>query len=51
MKCKRPRFNPWVGKIPGEKGIATHSSILALENFMDRGDWWAAVHGIMKSQT
>ena len=22
-------FNPWVGKIPLEKGMATHSSILA----------------------
>ena len=26
----RPRFNPWVGKIPLEKGKATHSSILGL---------------------
>ena len=24
-----PGFNPWVGKIPLEKGMATHSSILA----------------------
>ena len=23
-----PRFNPWVRKIPPEKGIATHSSSL-----------------------
>ena len=23
------RFDPWVGKIPLEKGMATHSSILA----------------------
>ena len=22
-----------------------------LENFMDRGTWWATVHGVMKSQT
>ena len=22
-----------------------------LENFMDRGAWWAAVHGVAKSQT
>ena len=27
--CRRPGFNPWVGKIPLEKGMATHSSILA----------------------
>ena len=26
---RRPRFNPWVGKIPLEKKMATHSSILA----------------------
>ena len=27
--CRKPGFNPWVGKIPLEKGMATHSSILA----------------------
>ena len=32
---------------PLEKGMATHSSILA----MDRGTWQAAVHGVAKSQT
>ena len=26
MRCK---FDPWVGKIPLEKGMATHSGILA----------------------
>ena len=34
-----------------EKGMATHSSILAWENPMDRGVWWASVHGVAKSQT
>ena len=28
-KCKRPRFDPWVGEDPLEKGMATYSSILA----------------------
>ena len=28
-QCRRPEFDPWVGKIPLEKGKATHSSILA----------------------
>ena len=28
-----------------EKEMATHSSILALENPMDRGAWWATDHG------
>ena len=30
---------------PLEEGMAPHSSILALENPMDRGAWWATVHG------
>ena len=29
---------------PLEKGMATHSSILAWKILMDRGAWWAAVH-------
>ena len=33
---------------PLEKEMATHSSILGLENFMDRGAWWVAVHGVTK---
>ena len=36
-------------KDPLEEGMATHSSILAW-NFMDRGSWWAIVHGVAKSQ-
>ena len=31
--------------------MATHSSILAWENSMDRGDWWATVHGVIRSWT
>ena len=35
-----------------EKGMATHSSILALRgNYVDRGTWWAIVHGVAKSWT
>ena len=41
----RPGFNPWVGKIPLEEGMATHSSILAWKIPMDRGAWQVAVHG------
>ena len=29
--------------------MAAHSSILAWKNPMDRGVWWAAVHGVTKS--
>jgi len=31
--------------------MATHSSILGLENPMDREAWWATVHGVAKSRT
>ena len=34
-----------------EKALATHSSFLGLENPMDGGAWWAAIHGVAKSQT
>ena len=34
-----------------EKKMANHSSILAWKNPMDRGAWWATVHGVTKSQT
>ena len=34
-----------------EKVVATHSSILCLENPIDRGAWQATVHGVTKSQT
>ena len=30
-QCRRCRFNCWIGKIPLEKEMATHSSILAWE--------------------
>ena len=35
---------------PLEKGMATHSSILAWRIPMDRGARWAAVHEITKNQ-
>ena len=34
-----------------EESMATHSSILAGENPMDRGAWQATVHGVAKSWT
>ena len=33
---------------PLERGMATHSSILAWRIPMDRGAWWATVHGLAK---
>ena len=50
LRHGRCRFDLWVGKIPLEKGMVTHSSILAGKNPMDRGAWWAMVHGVAKSQ-
>ena len=35
---------------PLEK-METDSSILAMENLMDRGAWRATVHGVTKSRT
>ena len=41
---------PFLGwKDPLEKGMATHSSILAWRIPMDRGAWWATVHGVTES--
>ena len=36
---------------PLEKGMATHSSILAWRIPVDRGAWRATVHGVAKNQT
>ena len=36
---------------PLEEGMAIHSSNLASRIPMDRGAWWAEVHGVTKSQT
>ena len=43
---------PSVGREdPLEKGMATSFSILSMENPMDRGAWWAIVHGVSKIWT
>ena len=39
-----------LGKSPGE-GKNYLLQYFCLENFMDRGAWWATVHGVAKSQT
>ena len=36
---------------PLEEVMATHFSILAWKIPMDRGAWWATVHGVAKSWT
>jgi len=37
-----------VGKIPGEEN-GNPLQYSCLENIMDRGAWWAVVHGVAKS--
>ena len=41
---------PGLGKSPGG-GNGNSLQCSCLENPMDRGDWWATVHGVAKSQT
>ena len=41
-----------LGSIPRlgrSQGMATHSSVLAWRNPMDRGAWWATVHGVAET--
>ena len=40
----------WIGK-PGREGSGTPLQYSCLENPMDRGAWWAAVHGVAKNRT
>ena len=48
-------WETWVQSLgwenPLEEGMATHSSILAGRIPMDRGAWWATVHGVAESDT
>ena len=41
---------PGLGRSPGE-GNGNPLQYSCLENPMDRGAWWATVHGVEKSQT
>ena len=45
-------WETWVRSLgwedPLEQEMATHSSILAWKNPMDRGAWQAAIHGVRK---
>ena len=41
---------PGLGRSPGEENDYP-LQYSCLENSMDRGAWWATVHGVTKSQT
>ena len=43
-------FIPGLGRSPGE-GNGNPLQYSCLENPMDRGAWWAAVHGVAKTRT
>ena len=45
-----PSLIPRLGRSPGE-GNGNPLQYSCLENPMDRGAWWAAVHGVAKSRT
>ena len=50
LEFRRPQFDLWLGKIPGER----HGSPLqysCLENLMDRGAWRATVLGVAELDT
>ena len=47
-QCRGHRFHPWVRKIPLEKEMAIHSSILAWEIPWTEERWQATVHWVTK---
>ena len=51
LEVQETQVRSLTGEDPLEKGMATHSGILAWRIPMDRGVWWAAVHGVAKSWT
>ena len=50
LQCRRPVFNPWLGRSPRE-GNGNPLQYSCLENPMDREAWQVTVHGVAKSQT
>ena len=49
-RCKRLKLTPGSGRSPGGgNGSSLQNS--SWENRMDRGAWWATVHGVAKSWT
>ena len=45
QETQRHRSNPWVGKIPWERN-GSPFQYSCLGNPLDRGAWWATVHGV-----
>ena len=51
LQCRRPGFDPWVGKTPPGKGNGKPLQCSCLVNCTDRGAWRATVQWISKSWT
>ena len=49
-RCKSLEFDPVLARFP-EVGNGYPLQYSCLENSMDRGAWWATVHGVTESQT
>ena len=52
LVVKKPRANAFNG-LGGSSGEGKDNPLQysCLENLIDRGAWWATVHGVTKSQT
>ena len=49
-RCRRPGFDPWIGKIPWRRTWQPTPVFLPGESHGQRGAWWATVHGVAKSR-
>ena len=49
-RYKKHALDPWVGKIPWRRAWQP-LQYSCLQNPMDRGAWWATVHGVAKLGT
>ena len=50
LPYRRLRFDLWVRKIP-RRMKWQRLQYSCLGNAMDRGSWWATIHGVAKSRT
>ena len=50
LQCRRPGFDPWVGKVPWRKEWQPTPVFLPGESH-GRGAWRATVHGVAKNRT
>ena len=47
---KRYRFDPWIRKLPWRRAWKPTPVFLPRESHVDRGAWWATVHGVTESE-